>query len=295
MKRALLVGAVVSSLALAACGGGSSPSAKKASFKTSISSLGGSPNLQISAMASFTGAHSTKVESILKHLSFQIELSNPSGGALSQSNGSANLDFTTKVDGTTFLDLRLVNSNVYFKADITALAKLSTVKLPAQELAALELVLGGRWFELPKTLLNSLVPKKDASKAKEVEDTSIEYKIVDDITGAIDAGNYKSLGNGGYSETGTLLSIDEAVLPTIDSVKHVKAPTGESSKGSYSITVVGSGSTATGATISITAPYEPYGNATGALTATFAHANTAVSAPSGATLITDSLLHELGV
>ena len=294
MKRALIVGVVVSALALSACGGGSSPSSSKtASFKTSLASLGASANLQVSATASFAGAGSTTAETVLKQLSFTFDFSNPSGGALSQSNGQANIDITAKIGSATFLDLREIDSNLYFKADVTALSKLSGVKISSQELAAVQLVFGGRWFELPKSVLNALIPAKDASKAEDAESSAIEYKVIDDITKALDAGTHMSLGNGSYSESGTLLSIDEAVLPTLDSVQHVSTPTGTSAKGTYSITISGSGSNATGATISITAPNNALGNATAVVSATFAHANDSVSIPSGATVITPALIHQL--
>jgi hypothetical protein len=294
MKRVLLIGAVVSSLALSACGG-SSPSAKPAtpSFKTSLASLGGSPDLQVALAASFTGAGSTTAEAILKQLSFTLDFSNPSGGALSQSKGNASVDIVAKIGDTTFIDARVINSNIYFKANVTALSSLSGVKIPSAELAEVQLVFGGRWFELPTSVLNALVPKNEASKVKNAESSAVEYKVVDDITKAIDAGSHTSLGNGGYTDSGTLLSIDEAVLPTLDTVQHVSQPTGQATKGTYSITIAGTATKATSASIVITAPNSGQGNASATITATFTHAGVAVSTPSGATEITPALIKQL--
>ena len=65
--------------------------------------------------------------------------------------------------------------------------------------------------------------------------------------------------------------------------------------GTYTLSVSVSGSNATSASVSITAPNGKKGTATGTLKATFAHASTIVSAPSGATMITPSLLSGLGL
>ena len=54
VKRMLLVIGVAAALALSACG--SSPAAKKAALKDYVASLGGSPNLQVTLTANFTGA-----------------------------------------------------------------------------------------------------------------------------------------------------------------------------------------------------------------------------------------------
>jgi hypothetical protein len=297
VKRALLVGVVASSLALSACGGGSTPSSsggnKKATFENSLASLGGSQDLQVTASVSFTGAGSAKVEKILKDLSFKLDFSNPSGGALSNSAGKTNVDIATTINGKKFLDLRVIDSNIYVYVNVPALSGMSGVSLPGQELSAVQLVFGGRWFKLPTSVINSFVPKKDGSKAKVAEDTSIEYKLVDAISKALDVANYKSLGNGSYSETGSLLSVETALLPVLNSVSHVTAPTGASAEGTYSLSITGSGTNANNATISITAPNGKLGNATAALTLKFAHTNDAVSVPSGATVISKSLLQEL--
>lgn len=297
VKRALFVGIVVSSLALSACGGGGTPTSsggnKKATFVNSLASLGGSKDLQITASASFTGAGSAKVEKILKDLSFKLDLSNASGGALANSGGKANVEIVTMVNGKKFLDLRVINSSIYFYANVPALSGVPGVTLPAQELSAVQLVFGGRWFKLPTSVINSVVPKKDSNKAKVAEDTSIEYKLIDALNKALDSAHYKSLGNGSFSESGTLLSIDTAMLPVLNSVSHVTAPTGASAAGTYSFTITGSGAKASGATISITAPNGKLGNATAKVTLKFGHANDAVSAPSGATVISKSLLQEL--
>jgi hypothetical protein len=293
MKRALLVGMVASALALSACGGSSAPKkTTTASFKSSLSSIGASPDLQVTATASFTGASSTTAENVLKLLSFHFDFSNPNGGALSQSNGSEALDITAKIGSATFIDLREIDSNLYFKANVNALSQIKGTKLSAQELASVELVFGGRWFELPKSVLNALVPSKDATKVQGAESAAVESKFIDAITKAINAGSHTSLGNGGYSASGTLASLEEAVLPALNSVQHGSTP-GKLAKGTYSLTITGSGSSATGATFSITAPHGSSGDATATITLAFAHAGLAVSVPSGATEITPALIRQL--
>jgi hypothetical protein len=83
-----------------------------------------------------------------------------------------------------------------------------------------------------------------------------------------------------------------AVLPTVQSLE--STPVHPSSvKGSYTITLTMSGSTATGGSITITAPNGTQGNASVGLQATVTHNNDSIVAPSGATVITKSLLKGL--
>jgi hypothetical protein len=64
-------------------------------------------------------------------------------------------------------------------------------------------------------------------------------------------------------------------------------------KGTYTVAFTMSGSTATGASIGITAPNGTKGNATLTVNATVAHANTPIVAPANPTVITTALLKEL--
>lgn len=293
MKKMLLVMGVAAALALSACG--SSPAAKKAALKSYVASLGASPNLQVTLAAKFHGAGTTtKVQKILSVLSFGMNFSSTTGSAISQSAGSVNWEITANVSGTPFIDIRDVDSNLYFKLDATQLSKIPGANLPAAEIADVQLVFGGRWFELPTSVLNSVVPRKDSAGTSAFENKALEAKVVDAITNLIVTTPSTSTHNG-YTETGTLLSFAKAIQNSIPSLKHEKVPTGSADNGTYTLSVSVSGSSATGASVSITAPNGKKGNATGSLTTTFAHASTTVSTPSGATVITPAFLRQFGL
>jgi hypothetical protein len=192
-------------------------------------------------------------------------------------------------------DIRAIGGNDYLNIDLTSLSALPGVNLPASELAALQLVIGGRWFEIPKSLIASVAHKDTtATKAQVAADVAIERKIIDAIAKVIDNAPAKALSGGGYSETGTLASIVKAVWPTIASVTKTTIPASTAAvKGTYTLTLTNDGSTATGASVTITAPGgNPQITSIG-LVATITHDSGTISVPSGATVITPALLKQL--
>jgi hypothetical protein len=259
-----------------------------------VSSLGAPADLQVhlTASASGPGAQTAEVQKALGALSLDVEFSNPSGAPLSQSDGTANAELIINTGTQAIADIRMVDSNVYVLVNVSAVADIPGVNLPAGELSGLQLLMGGRWFELPKTLLDTYLPSGSSAKAASIKDQADEQKILDALSTVIADTKYTTLPNGGYSETGTLESIVKALLPTIDAISGGTIPSSPV-KGTYTLSVTESGSTATGASISITAPNGTTGNATIGLQATIAHANDSVVAPTGATIITPSLLKGL--
>ena len=159
-------------------------------------------------------------------------------------------------------------------------------------MSALQLVLGGRWFELPKSFIDSYVPTKTTSTPTRRRTRPPRKKIFDAISKLIDTTPYTTLPNGGFSQTGSLENVVTAVLPTIESVAGTTMHP-SSVKGSYTITLTMSGATATGGSITITAPNGTQGNASVGLQATVTHNSDSIVAPSGATIITKSLLKGL--
>jgi hypothetical protein len=288
VRKLLIVGLVGASLGLASCGA-------QASIDQAVSSLGSSPDLQLHFTGSASGSGAAKVQSALSVLSLDMNYSNPSGAALSQSGGAANAEILINAGTQTLADIRVVDSNVYVLVNISAAASVPGANLPATQVAPLQLLLGGRWFEVPKSLLTSLTPAPSAaSKAQADKEAAAARAIFDDLSKLIANTAYTSLPNGGYSETGTLASVVKAVLPTIESLGGSALPT-TSVKGNYTLTVTASGSTATGGSISVTAPsgVAGQGNETVGVDVTVAHASVAVVAPTGATVITPSLIKGL--
>jgi hypothetical protein len=196
------------------------------------------------------------------------------------------------------LDVRAINSNLYVQVDLTAINAIPGLPITSQdqsELAALQLFLGGKWFEIPSSLISKELPSADALKAKSAQEQALDRKLFDALSNLIDNGNAKSLSSGGYSETGTLESVVKAVLPTIESVDPSAGASVGAVPGTYTLTLNDNGSVATAGSISITAPEgsSGSGDATVSLSATVTHNNDAVTAPTGATVITPALIQQL--
>jgi hypothetical protein len=293
-KSLLISGAVAAALALSACG--SSTTAKKEAINQFVASFGSSPDAQVHLTASFTGptsADSARVQKILKEISMDVNVSNPSGAPLSQAAGKANAEILLNYGTTSFLELREVDSNLYVKVDVNALASIPGVNISASQAAEVQLVFGGRWFELPKSLFNSLVHSSKVPKAQLAVDQATEAKVLDALSNLIDTTSYKTLSNG-YSESGTLASVEKALLPAISGLSSTTT-TPKASKGTYTLTLTTSGSNVSGVSISVTGPYNNATMATASISATIAHASMTISAPSPVTAITPSLLASLGL
>jgi hypothetical protein len=281
-KLALVAGLVATSVALSACGSASA----KATLHELVGSLGSSPDLQVTLTASAAHTPSAEAPKVLGVFSVEMLYENPSGGALSRSGGNANSEFVVKVSGTPLLDIREVDSNVYAYANASAISSIPGVKLSGAELAEINLVLGGRWFEFPKSLIEKALPTTSASKAENEKVRSVEVKLIDDVVNVIVTTPSTKLASGGYSQTGTLQSIVSAVEPTLLDLTGHRNDTSAPIGGTYELTVLTSGTSATGASISITAA----SGATVGLAALFAHAEDAIAAPTHATVITPQLL-----
>lgn len=293
-KSFLISGAVAAALALSACG--SSTTAKKEAINQFVASFGSSPDAQVHLTVSFTGptsADSARVQKILKEISMDVNVSNPSGAPLSQAAGKANAEILLNYGTTSFLELREVDSNLYVKVDVDALASIPGVNISASQAAEVQLVFGGRWFELPKSLFNSLVHSSKVPKAQLAVDQATEAKVLDALSNLIDTTSYKTLSNG-YSESGTLASVEKALLPAISGLSSTTT-TPKASKGTYTLTLTTSGSNVSGVSISVTGPYSNTTMATASISATIAHASMTISAPSPVTAITPSLLASLGL
>ena len=281
---------MASTLALSACG-----TTTKATIDKSVASLGAQSTVQIHLTATATGPGTTQAQADLKLISVNLDYVNPSGGPISQDASPPDQDVTINVGTKTLADIRAIGGNDYLNIDLTSLSALPGVNLPASELAALQLVIGGRWFEIPKSLIASVAQKDTtATKAQVAADVAIERKIIDAIAKVIDNAPAKALSGGGYSETGTLASIVKAVWPTIASVTKTTIPASTAAvKGTYTLTLTNDGSTATGASVTITAPGgNPQITSIG-LVATITHDSGTISVPSGATVITPALLKQL--
>jgi hypothetical protein len=278
------VGAVIASLTLAACGA-------TASLNSAISSVSASEYLQVHFTASISGADAQKAEPILSTLSYDVIESSTSGQPLSQSTGQVNAEIDVNVGSQALVSIRDVGTNFYFEVNAQALASLPSVNLPSQTIAAIELLLDNRWFEVPASLITANEPTPPTA-AQTAKYQAIVQEIINDLTSVIEANNYTTLPGGGFSQTGTLQSIITAVLPTVEKLDS-SAPNPGKVPGTYTVAIKMSGSTATGASISITAPNGSLGDSTAEIDATIAHAAITVSAPADATTITPAIIAQL--
>ena len=285
--KVLSLGAIVASLGLSACG-------VSASMNEAVSSVGASPYLQVhlTADVSGAGAQQAKLQQALTSLSVDVFESSTTGSALSQSVGTTNSEVDVNVGSTPLLQLRQIGKDAYVEVDVTALAGVPGVTLTQQQLSLYQLLFGGRWFEVPASLIANSTPTSAATQASAAKDQAAGQTIVDQLTTLIDATPYTTLPGGGYSQTGTLASVVTAVLPTIESLAGHTINTGTVS-GTYTISIAMSGTTATGGSIHITTPNGTTGDATVGLDATVAHAVHDVVAPSGAIIITPTLIKQL--
>jgi hypothetical protein len=285
VKASWIAGFVVASLGLSACGA-------TATIHSAVSSLGSSPDVQVHLTGTVSGTGTAQAQQILSAVSIDMEYSNPNGGALSQAGSAVDSEITVNVGSQTLADVREISGNVYLLVNVNTLSSIPTLTLPSSEMSALQLVLGGRWFELPKSFIDSYVPATSASTANTAKDQAAAKKIFDAISKLINTTPYTTLPNGGFSQTGSLENVLTTVLPTIERIDATTThPT--SVKGNYTITLTMSGTTATGGSITVTAPNGTQGNASVGLQATVTHNNDSIVAPTGATIITKSLLKGL--
>lgn len=288
VKASWIVGIAVASLGLSACGA-------TATIHTAVASLGSTPDVQVHLTASISGPGTQKAQQVLNDLSVTMDYANPTGAALSQAKDQSNVDITVDAGTQTVAELREVSGNAYVLVNVSSLTSIPNVTIPSGELAALQLVLGGRWFELKKSFIEPYLPTTTATAAQTAKDQVAAKQILDSLSTLVNDTPYTTLPNGGFSQTGSLEKVVKAVMPAIESLEGTtnSAFSVPAVKGTYKITLTTSGSTATGASITITAPNGTQGNESVGLNIGVTHNNVAVSAPSGATVITKSLLKEL--
>jgi len=291
-KSILILGVVVASLGLSAC-----DSSTTATIDTSIASLGAQSDLQIHFTASASGPGTAETQKVLNVTSMDVRYASTTGGPLSQSNAKADSEVILNVGTNQLLDVREIDSNFYVELDLSAISAIPGLPLTTQEqsqLAALQLVLGGKWFELTSSLIASEIPSSDAAQATATKERAIESKIVDALSNLIDQGKATSLASGGYSETGTLESVLLAIEPIIAPLDP-SASTAGPVKGTYTLTLTNAGSVATGGSISITAPEGSVsvGDATVTLQAAVTHDNDSIATPTDVTVITPALIQQL--
>jgi hypothetical protein len=288
-KYWMMGGVVAASLGLAACG--TSP----ATFNSAVSSLSSSPDAEVHVTATASGPGTAQAQPYLSAISLDATYVNPTGASLSQAT-SLNAEVTVNIANSALLDVRTVAGNVYILLNASALQSIPSLPISASDLSAVNALLGGRWFELPKSLLNSYLKAERAklkasgatppAATKEVHE---EQAIVAAVTKFIENAPSTPLSGGGFSETDSLQAFVSALWPTIESLDPSSAAAPTDVRGSYTLTLATSGSTVTGGSISITAPSTD-GTDTVGVKATVTHNGATVVVPTNATVLTKSVL-----
>jgi hypothetical protein len=288
----MIGGIVAAALGLSACG--TSP----ATLNLAVSSLSSSPDAEVHLTATASGPGTAEAQKYLSAISLDVTYVNPTGANLAQAT-SLNAEVTVNIANSALLDLRTVGGNLYLLINASALQGIPSLPIAANDLSAVDALFGGRWFELPKSLVNSYLNTERAKlkadgatppvTAKEVQE---EKSIVAALTKFIENTPSTTLSGGGFSETASLQAFVTALWPTIKSLDPSTVAEPNNVKGSYTLTLSTAGSTVTGGSISITAPGTG-GDDTLGLQATVTHNGATVVAPANPTVLSKSVLQGL--
>jgi hypothetical protein len=219
VRKYWTVGAVIAaSLGLAACG--TSP----ATFNSAVSSLSSSPDAEIHLTATASGPGTAQAQPYLSAISLDATYVNPTGASLSDAT-SLNAEVTVNIDNSALVDLRTIGGNLYVLINASALKSLPSLPISASDLSAVDALFGGRWFELPKSLLNSYL-KAERAKLKAAgatppattKEVNEEKSIVAALTKFIETTPSTTLSGGGFSETASLQAFVTALWPTVMSL-----------------------------------------------------------------------------
>ena len=255
--------------------------------------LGGSQFLQVHLTANLfaKGASAAKVIKVLKKLSYDINYQSATGAPLATSLNNARGEIIVSNGTERVLTIVDVNANEYLNVNVAALAHIPGLGLTAAKLAPINLILGGRWFEFPYSLVAKYETSTLHMKPTRTLAALNDIKIVNALV-TFFANQPTTTTADGFAQTGTLANLESALMPLLKTAIKSPLPT-TTLHGTYKLAVTMNGNVATAAKIAVTAPNGKYGDSTLTLSATFAQANAPVSAPSGALVVTNSLLKQL--
>lgn len=287
MKPLRLVGLLAAgALGLSACGA-------QATVHQAVDSLGASPYLQVTLTGSLAGSAPGLADAaaVAKDLSVTMDYASTNGASLAQAGANVDADVVVAVSGTTALEVRSIGGNLYVELDLAPLAGLPGVNVPAGQLQAANALLGGRWYEVPQSLLASLAAAHRPTAAQLAQSRSLARRVVKALSTLIDAAPYTS-SNGTFTVTGTLQSVASALGPILAPTTGAAA---SSVPGTYSLSLSTSGGQATGATLTLSGldATTNGGPSSIELDASVAHAAQSVATPSDAVVVTPSMLSQL--
>lgn len=279
----------VASLGLSAC---SIPVA----LSDTSATLGASQYLQVHLAANLfaKGPSLAKVIKVLKQLRYDVNYESSTSAPLASSLSTAKSEVVVSNGAQRVLTIVNVRSNEFLNVNISSLANISGLGLTAAKLAPINLIFGSRWFEFP----HSLVAHYEAStlhvKSTQVSTAKDDIMLIDAIV-TFFAHQPTTTTTSGFTQTGTFASLQNALATIVKSATTSTMPITKKAPGNYELTVTMNGSVATDAKLAMTTPDGKYGNGTLTLSASFAHQNVKVSAPSNALVITKNFINQLGI
>lgn len=288
MRKTLVgVSALVAAIALAAC----TSATTATTIKQFVGSIGSQQYVQVHLTARVTGQVPADRARVLDELSIDVHAANPTGGSVTAADQNASVEILVNLGSATLADVRIVDSTLYAKVDLAALGSVPGVGIPPLELAAAQLFLGGRWFELPRSVVQHLAPPP--TRQEIATSSQIEARVIDALARYIDSSRHAKTA-GEFTESGSIRQLESALLPVVSGVEHRQiAPVAV--PGSYVLRLSTSGTTVKGVTLSVTAPTATGGVATATFTMTVTHDPVSVVAPAGATAITPQLFRDLSI
>ena len=286
MRRSLKVATlvVVASLGLTAC-------AVPAALSQSTTLLGGSDYLQVHATLSPSGTGvSAQERAAFAALSFDVNEMATGTTTLEHSLNTANQELIIRWNSQPMATLIDHRGNMYVDLDFTLLAKLLRLAgspVPASEVSAINLLFGGRWIELPFSVVHWLFRTYEHRNLTRADIPAGETTFVNDIV-TIFAGSKVTTTPHGDTSQGSLASL-AALISGIDPSL---VSGGSSAKGTYSATL--DTTNASNVTFSFS-EVEPVTGGTQklAVTGRLTHQPVRVSTPSASLVLTQKIILQL--
>ena len=252
---------------------------------------GGYLQIHFSVGVTAPGVAAAKDAKFLQGLTFSIDTQTPPGAPFNSALSHAGQKLTIWRGATHLATLIDLKSNLFLRLNFTALAQVPGVRLSASEIAAGNLFLGGRWIEIPDSLVVKFASPALRLKLKKNSLVSGEYRTLNDLVSVLARGPVTTTATG-YSETGTLASLGTALSGVASSSGPDPLPS--KLKGSYSLSVTKTGTQPSSFNFSVTVPRGTLGAVTTRVAGTIAHRRVQVKAPDNPLVITSTLLRQLG-
>ncbi len=279
--------AALTSVGLSAC---TIPAAQSVAQNT----YGSSPYLQVHFTATLTSADPSlqSVATALAHLRFDLNEQSTTGAPIKSSLNQINQDLVVWHANTRVATILESKSNVYLNVDFSALSRVPGMSSSASSLAALNLLLGQRWIELPYALVAQYTHSAAGLNLTRSALATGPSRLLNAVVTLLAHGTTTSTATGVHV-AGSSAQLARALAATLKSLGLASTST-VTAAGSYALDVTLSGTTATALALTVTTPSAKHGPSVLRLAATIAHQTLRVDVPSSPLVITPALVKQLG-